>query len=93
MLSCDLLIDETLGIVSLLHTASLSNLSLISQAKIEGHSVLYLHNKKYFRNKYEILSEINKNISEINKNISEIDKKNLERNKNISEINKKYFRN
>ena len=37
-----LFIDETLGIVSALHTESLSNLSLISQAKIDGQSVLYL---------------------------------------------------
>merc|ERR1719270_2966610 len=37
-----LFIDETLGIVSTLQMPSLSNLSLISQANIDGHSVLYL---------------------------------------------------
>ena len=39
---CYLFIDETLGIVSTLQMPSLSNLSLISQANIDGHSVLYL---------------------------------------------------
>ena len=38
----DLFIEETLGMVSLLQTPSLMSRSLISQANIEGHSVLYL---------------------------------------------------
>ena len=41
-ISTDLLMEDTLGIVSLLQTRSLMSLSLISQAKIEGHSILYL---------------------------------------------------
>ena len=37
-----LLMDETLGIVSVLQIPSRISLSLISQANIDGHSVLYL---------------------------------------------------